>query len=267
MKTKHFLLLALVFVGATGSGFAQFSIRPSARLLYATRGGFFIGVNQSFHTGNIPTNPYYSTSTSIIDGIVSEPGFVSDKQSTNFIFGAHLDKAVSANVSLGLRVIFDQMNLDVRRSELQPFRVADEEGYLYDVEIDNNMEYTLRYLTIAGVAKFYFYRTYGFYLLAGASVGTLLTGDYDYHPEVLQPLWARGSQGASVSNELPDLKSFRFSLIPGIGYDFYYRGVFITPELAGDIPLTDVLDDNYTTGDIWRVMNLQATLRLSFIIL
>jgi outer membrane protein with beta-barrel domain len=267
MKTKYLFLLAIMFVGLSGSALAQFSIRPSARLLYATRGGFFFGLNQSFHSGDIPTNPNFSSIPFQFSGITSTPNFVNDKTSSNFIFGGHIDKAVSSNVTLGLRVIFDQMNLEVGQSEKQPFRIADNNGALYDVSIDNNMDYTLRYLTFAGVIKVYFYRTYGFYFLAGASVGTLLTGDFSHNPVVIQPTWAQGSQGAGVSDEIPEVNSFRFSLIPGIGYDFYYRGVFITPEFAGDIALTDVLEDGYTSGDPWRVINLQATLRISFIIL
>lgn len=265
MKTTRIALLVCFLLGLTVEGTAQFStIRPSARLLHATRGGFFIGLNQSFHGGDIPSNPFYNMGRG---DFASSPTFVSDESSTNFIFGAHIDKAVSRNVTLGLRVIYDQMSLNIEDQTMMPFRVRTDDGELAEVELQNNIDYCLRYITFAGVMKVYFYRTYGFYFLGGVSIGTLMTGDYEFSPTVSEPSVYEGSRGITQSDDIPEVESFRFSLIPGFGYDIYYRGVFITPEIAADIPLTDVIDDGFTSTDVWRVLNLRASLGISFIIL
>ena len=244
------LLLALTFVGMHAAH-AQ-GIRVGDRAWYTVRGGLFAGVNQSFYRGDVPLLPS------------ADNAFFSNGSSTNFIFGVHGEKAITRHVVLGLRLAFDQMSGEVDGRFTDPFRVADPDDPTIVSELvrDQTVEYTLQYLTLGGYGKLYPMGGPGLFFSGGLSVGTLIKDDYSHEATVVEPEWASGSVAPSQSGEIEDVTGMRYAASLGLGYDFYFRYGFLTPQIMYEFGLSQVVDAPY--ADSWKINNIRFVLDLTF---
>lgn len=225
-------------------------MRIGERAWYTIRGGLFVGMNQSFHNGDVPLLP------------TQDNTYFGDAGSTNIIFGVHGEKAVTRYVVLGVRVTYDQMSGDVEGNFTEPFRIADDNGAVYEVVRDHNAEYTLQYVSLGFYSKLYPMSGPGFFVLGGASLGALLNGEYSHTATIAEPDWARGSVSAPQSGEIPDVNNLRYALQLGFGYDFYFRYGFVTPMVSYEFGLNPVSDAKY--ADSWKVNNLRFLIDLTF---
>jgi len=244
------LLFALTLVGMH-SAHAQ-GLRVGDRAWYTVRGGLFAGVNQSFHSGDVPLWPS------------PDNAFYSDATSTNFIFGVHGEKAVTRYLVLGLRLTFDQMSGTVDGRFTDPFRVADpsDPRIVNDLVRDQNVDYTLQYLSVGGYGKLYPMRGPGFFVSGGIHVGTLIKDDFNHTATVVEPEWAKGSESPSQSGEIEDVNGMRYAASAGLGWDFYFRYGFLSPQVMYEFGLTNVIDAPY--ADSWKIDNVRLVVDLTF---
>lgn len=250
MKRTALILLIALTVAGLHRAEAQ-GLRVGDRAWYAIRGGLFIGANQTFHNGDVPMLP--------IDG---NTYFAGSSSSTNFIFGIHGEKAVSRFVVFGLRAMFDQMSGDMEGTFKYPFRLADEQGVVYDVAGAQKAEYTLQYLSFGLYSKLYLMRGPGFFVTAGGSVSTLIKNSYSNSASLIEPAWAKGSNGTTQTGGIENVNNMRYSADVGIGYDFSFRYGFITPIVEYEFGLNKVADASYAGN--WKVDNLRFLLEMTF---
>jgi len=247
-RTSILIFVALTFAGLQVMH-AQ-GLRMGDRAWFTIRGGLFLGMNQSLHTGDVPLLP------------TVENNYFTSGSSTNIIFGVHGEKALTRYVSLGLRLTFDQMsgNMDGRYTEA--YRIADDNGTLYSVVRDHEAKYTLQYLSIGMYTKLYPLSGPGFFVLGGAGVGTLMKGDYSHVATIAQPDWARGAESPTISDGIPDANDLRYSAQLGFGYDFWFRYGLVTPILSYEFALNPVSQARF--ADSWNVDNLRFLVELTF---
>jgi hypothetical protein len=224
--------------------------RVSDRAWYAVRGGFFAGVNESFHQGDVPLLPS-PDNTAFADGM-----------GTNFVFGLHGEKAFTRYIALGLNIMFDQMSGSVEGTFTEPYRIADDQGTLYDVTRDQSTDYTLQYLSFGVYTKLYPMAGPGFYVGAGFSLSTRVKDDYSFTATIVEPEWAKGSVSPPESGSIPEVNNLRYAVNVNLGYDFAFRYGFITPQLAYEFGLNPVSDAKY--AETWKVDNLRFILALTF---
>lgn len=225
-------------------------IRIGERAWYTIRGGLFLGLNHSFHNGDVPLLPQ------------QENSYYGDATNTNIIFGVHGEKAITRYVVLGVRVAFDQMSGEVEGRFTEPFRIADDNGNVYDVVRDHNADYTLQYLSLGFYSKMYPMSGPGFFVMGGVGLGALLKGDYSNTATIAEPDWASGSVSPAISGEIPDVNSLRYALQLGLGYDFYFRYGFVTPTVSYEFGLNPVTDAAF--ADSWTINNLRFIIDLTF---
>lgn len=249
MKRTSILFSAALLLAGLQLAQAQ-GVRIGERAWYTIRGGLFVGMNQSFHNGDVPLLP------------TQENNYYGDAGSTNIIFGVHGEKAITRYVALGVRLSFDQMSGDVEGSFTEPYRIADDNGAVYEVVRGHDAEYTLQYLSLGFYAKFYPMSGPGFFALTGANLGALLKGDYSHTATISEPDWARGSVSVPLSGAIPDANNLRYALQLGFGYDFYFRYGFVTPMVSYEFGLNPV--SNATYADSWKVNNLRLLIDLTF---
>ncbi|MCB2203900.1 PorT family protein [bacterium] len=244
------LLLALTFAG-TYAAHAQ-GFRVGDRAWYTVRGGLFIGANQSFHNGNVPLLPS------------AENGFYADGNTTNFLFGVQGEKSVTRYVVFGLRLAFNQMSGDVEGRFTDPFRVADPDDptIVSEVVRDQTVDYTLQYLTFGVYTKLYPMSGPGLFVSGGLNVGTLIKDNFSHEATLVEPEWASGSIAPPQEGEIEDVNGMRYAASVGLGYDFFFRYGFLTPQLIYEFGLTNVIDAPY--ADTWRIDNVRFVLDLNF---
>ncbi len=249
------LLLALTFVGMH-SAHAQ-GLRVGDRAWYTVRGGLFAGVNQSYYNGDVPLFP------------TLENVNFADGDGTNFIFGVQGEKAVTRHVVLGLRLAFNQMSGNIDGRYTDPFRVADPDDPTIVSELirDQSVDYTLQYLTLGGYGKLYPMGGPGLFVSGGLSVGTLIKDDFSHSATVVEPEWAAGSVAPAMSGEIEDVNGMRYAASLGLGYDFFFRYGFLTPQIMYEFGLSKVLGDSFINNsyaDTWRIDNVRFVLDLNF---
>ncbi len=249
MKRSSIFFSFVLLLAATQLAQAQ-GVRIGERAWYTIRGGLHVGLNHSFHSGNVPLLP------------TQDNNYFGDAANTNIIFGVHGEKAVTRYVVLGLRATFDQMSGDVEGRFTEPYRIADDNGIVYDVVRDHTAEYTLQYLSIGFYSKMYPMSGPGFFVLGGASLGALLKGDYTNTATIAEPDWASGSVSSAMSGDIPEANNLRYAAQIGLGYDFYFRYGFVTPTVSYEFGLNPVTGAAYT--DSWNVNNLRFLIDLTF---
>lgn len=242
------LLFALTLVGMQ-SAHAQ-GLRVGDRAWYTVRGGLFVGLNQSFHRGNVPLLP------------TAENAFYTRGNSTNFIFGVQGEKALTRFVVLGLRLTFDQMSGVVDGRYTEPYRIADTQGTPWDVVRDHKADYTLQYLSLAGFGKVYPMGGPGLFFSGGLSIGALMKNDYTHTATIVEPEWAAGSQAPELSGAIDNANGVRYAASIGLGYDFAFRYGFVSPQVMYEFGMNNVVDAPY--ADSWKVNNLRLVVDLSF---
>ena len=244
------LLLALTFVGMH-TAHAQ-GIRVGDRAWHTVRGGLFAGVNQSFHRGSVPLLPS------------AENAFYTKGNTTNFIFGVHGEKAITRYVVLGLRLTFDQMSGDMDGRFTDPFRVADptDPTIVSDLVRDQSVEYTLQYLALGAYGKLYPMSGPGMFVSGGLSVGTLIKDDYSHQATIVEPEWAAGNVSPIQNGEIEDVNGMRYAASLGLGYDFFFRYGFLTPQVMYEFGLSEVINAPY--ADSWKINNIRFVLDLTF---
>ncbi|HOJ03239.1 MAG TPA: outer membrane beta-barrel protein [Bacteroidota bacterium] len=244
-------ILFILLLVAAGMGAAQAQgLRVGDRAWYTIRGGLFLGMNQSFHSGDVPMLP------------LAENGFYGETNGTNIVFGVHGEKAFTRSIAMGLRLTFDQMSGTVDGRFTEPYRIADDNGVTYPVVRDHEGEYTLQYLSLGLYAKLYPLNGPGFFVLAGGSAATLLKGDYSHTATIVEPDWARGSESPALSGEIPEANDVRFAAQLGLGYDFWFRYGFVTPSISYEFGLTPVSEAKWM--DNWTVDNVKILVELTF---
>lgn len=248
---KRFSLLLLLVLTLAGLQAVQAQgLRVGDRAWYTVRGGLFLGFNQSFHSGSVPLLPS------------AENAFYADGSGSNFIFGVHGEKALTRFVVLGLRLSFDQMSGEIEGRYTEPFRIADPQGTPWEVVRDHSVDYTLQYLTLSGYGKMYPMGGPGLFLSAGLSVGALMKHDFAHTATMVEPEWAAGSAAPEQSGAIDDANGVRYAAAVGLGYDFYFRYGFLTPQLMYEFGLNNVVDAKY--ADSWKINNLRAVVDLTF---
>lgn len=249
-RISIFLLLALTLVGMHHAH-AQ-GLRVGDRAWYTVRGGLFAGVNQSFHNGDVPMIP------------AADNAFFADGNHTNFIFGVHGEKAVTRHLVLGLRIAFDQMSGDIEDQFTEPFRIADptDPRIVYDLVRDQTVEYTLQYLSVGAYGKLYPLSGPGFFLSGGFHVATLIKDDFSHSASIVEPEWAKGANATSLTGEIEDVNGMRYAASAGLGYDFYFRYGFLSPQVMYEFGLSEVIDASY--ADSWKIDNVRFVVDLTF---
>ena len=238
---KRFSLLLFLALTLAGLQAVQAQgLRVGDRAWHTVRGGLFIGVNQSFHSGNVPMLP------------MAENAFYADGNSSNFIFGVHGEKALTRFVVLGLRLTFDQMSGTMEGRYTEPWEVVR----------DQTVDYTLQYLTLAGYGKVYPMSGPGLFLSGALSVGALMKHDFAHTATVVEPEWAAGSIAPEQSGAIDDANGIRYAAAVGLGYDFYFRYGFLTPQVMYEFGLNNVVDARY--ADSWKINNIRAVVDLTF---
>ncbi|MDX9759384.1 MAG: outer membrane beta-barrel protein [Bacteroidota bacterium] len=249
MKRRSLLLLiALVFIGAQAAS-AQ-GLRVGERAWHTMRGGLFLGLNQSFHLGSVPMLPS------------DDNAFYSDGNSSNFIFGVHGEKALTRFVVLGLRLTFDQMSGTIEGRYTEPFRIADPQGTPWEVVRDHSVDYTLQYISFGGYGKVYPMGGPGLFLSGGLSLGALMKHDFSHDATIVEPEWTAGSKAPEQSGDIDGANGLRYAASVGLGFDFYFRYGFVTPQVMYEIGLNPVADASY--ADAWKVNNLRALVDVTF---
>lgn len=243
-------ILAILCLSMTSvTAFGQMT-RVNDRTWAALRGGLFIGTNQSFHLGDVPMRPS------------SENAFYVTGHGSNFTIGGIVEKPMSRSFTMGMRASYDPMSGDFEKAYTEPFRVADAQGTVYTVERSYDVQYTLHYFTLGGFVKLYPMQGPGFYLGTGLNLTALLRDMYYYktagitEPEIYQT--ATESERRPVS----DANAFRASVDVCVGYEFYLRYAFISPEIHYDMGLTKVLDTPWS--DSWSINNLRIIVTATF---
>ncbi len=247
-RISIFLLFALTLVGMH-SAHAQ-GLRVGDRAWYTVRGGLFVGLNQSFHRGNVPLLPS------------ADNAFYAHGNSTNFIFGVQGEKALTRFVVLGLRLTFDQMSGTVDGQYTEPYRIADSQGTPWEVVRDHNGDYTLQYLSLGTFGKVYAMGGPGLFFSGGISIGALMKNDYTHTATIVEPEWAAGSVAPELSGAIDDANGIRYAASIGLGYDFAFRYGFVSPQVMYEFGLNKVVDAPY--ADSWKVNNLRLVVDLNF---
>jgi hypothetical protein len=249
MKRISILLLFALALAGMQSVHAQ-GLRVGERAWHTTRGGLFVGLNQSFHNGSVPMLPS------------AENSFYTDGNASNFIFGVHGEKALTRFVVLGLRLTFDQMSGSLEGRYTEPFRIADPQGTPWDVVRDQTVDYTLQYLSLGGYGKVYPMGGPGLFLSGGASVGALMKNDFAHTATIVEPEWAAGSKAPENSGTIDNANSVRYAASVGLGFDFFFRYGFLTPQVMYEFGLNPVVDADY--ADSWKINNIRAVVDVTF---
>ncbi|MBE0644023.1 MAG: outer membrane beta-barrel protein [Bacteroidetes bacterium] len=247
-RISIFLLFALTLVGMQ-SAHAQ-GLRVGDRAWYTVRGGLFVGVNQSFHKGSVPLLPS------------DENAFYAKGNSSNFIFGVHGEKALTRFVVLGVRLTFDQMSGMIDGRYTEPYRIADNQGTPWDVVRDHSVDYTLQYLSLGGYGKVYPMGGPGLFVSGGVNIGALMKHDYAHTATIVEPEWAVGSQAPEQSGVIDNVNGIRYAAAIGLGYDFFFRYGFLSPQVMYEFGLNQVVDAPY--ADSWKINNIRAVVDLTF---
>lgn len=249
MKRFSLLLLLALTLAGLQSAHAQ-GLRVGDRAWYTLRGGLFLGLNQSFHSGSVPMLPS------------EENAFYSDGNSSNFIFGIHGEKALTRFMVLGLRLTFDQMSGAIEGRYTEPFRIADPQGTPWVVVRDQTVDYTLQYLSLGGYGKVYPMGGPGLFLSGSVSIGALMKHDFAHTATVVEPEWAAGSKAPEQSGAIDDANGIRYAAGVGLGFDFFFRYGFVTPQVLYEFGLNPVVDADY--ADSWKVNNLRVVVDVTF---
>jgi hypothetical protein len=249
MKRTSILFSVLLLLAGLQLAQAQ-GVRIGERAWYTIRGGLFVGLNHSMHNGDVPLLP------------VQENSYYGSANNSNIIFGIHGEKAMTRYVVFGLRLAFDQMSGDVTGRFTEPWRIADDNGTLYNVVRDHDGSYTLQYVSLGLYTKLYPMSGPGVFVLGGASLGALIKGEYTHSATINDPDWARGAVSPVQSGEIPDANTLRYALQLGLGYDFYFRYGFISPAISYEFGLNPVSDARF--ADTWTIHNLRFLIDLTF---
>lgn len=249
MKRISIVLLFVLALTGVQSVHAQ-GLRVGDRAWHTVRGGLFLGFNQSLHSGSVPLLPS------------SDNSYFADGNGSNVIFGVHGEKALTRFVVMGLRLTFDQMSGGIDGRYTEPYRIADNQGTLWQVVRDHSVAYTLQYLSLGGYGKVYPMSGPGLFLSGGLGIGALLKSDFSHSASVVEPGWASGSQSPEQAGTIDDANDLRYSASIGLGYDFFFRYGFITPQVMYEFGLNQVVDASY--ADTWKVDNLRAVIDVTF---
>jgi hypothetical protein len=248
MKSR-IALATLCLLLTSVTAFGQLT-RVNDRTWAALRGGLFIGTNQSFHVGDVPITPN-------AENTVTTTG-----HGSNFTIGGIIEKPMSRSLTLGLRACYDPMSGDFDATTVEPFRVADGQGTVYNLSVTNDVQYTLHYFTLGGFVKLYPMQGPGFYLETGLNLTALLRDMYyDNTTTVAAPAIYKGAT-ESIDYPVSDANAFRASLDVGVGYEFYVRSAFISPEIHYDLGLNKVLATSWS--DQWSINNVRILLTATF---
>ncbi len=248
MKRTIILFILALTLGGVFQANAQ-RRRVGERAWHAIRGGLLIGVNESYHNGDVPFLP-------IEDNMHYGKG-----SGTNFLFGLHGEKAASRHVVFGLRILYNDMSGDVEGTVTEPFRISDDDGVVYDLSRAYKTDYTLQYLAFSFYTKLYVTPGPSFFIKAGASIASKIKSDYSSNVAITEPDWAAGST-VTYSGGIDDVNKLRYSVDVGIGYDIWYRYGFITPQVEYEFGLNNVTDANY--GKSWKIDNLRFLVLFTF---
>jgi len=250
MKTKNIFVFLGLLLASWPVIAQQGTARTSTLMWYTMRGGIFGGAIHSFHNGTILI-------TSDVDGPTFENG-----EGTNFTVGAILEKSFTRSFTLSIRLGYLDASASLENLVTDPFRIADNNGVLYDVKRRHMLDYKLRMIMFEALAKLTLGRGPGFYVAGGPGVGFVIGDESHYSFEVVEPKWAISAAIPPETGKIHNLKTVQLSLLAAIGFDIDYRYGYITPEIQYSLPLTKT--QSSSTGDSWRISNLKVALHLTF---
>jgi hypothetical protein len=249
MRTRICLIILSLSLGAASTSWSQLT-RVNDRTWAALRGGIYLGTNQTYHLGDVPMRP-------AADNTLFTTG-----RGSNFTIGGIVEKPMSRSLTVGLRASYDPMNGDFQATVTEPYRIADAEGTVYNVERTYDVEYTLQYFSLGAFVKMYLGQGPGLFIGSGINLTALLRNMYYYNTATLNlPEPYQGSTG-SERKQVSDANAFRASLDVGVGYEFFVRYAFISPEIHYDLGLNKVMSTSWS--DNWSINNLRIIVTATF---
>ncbi len=250
MRTKSIFVFLGLLLACWPVIAQQGTARSSTLMWYTMRGGIYGGATHSFHSGTILI-------TSDPDGPTFENG-----EGTNFTVGAILEKSFTRSFTLSMRLGYLDASASLEKLVTDPFRIADDNGVLYDVKRRHMLDYKLRMITFEALAKLTPGRGPGFYVTGGPGVGFVIGDESKYSFQVVEPKWAVSTTIPPETGRIHNLKTVQISLLAAIGYDIDYRYGYITPEIQYSLPLTKT--QSSASGDSWRISTLKVALHMTF---
>ncbi len=243
------VVIAVLMLTALPQAYGQLR-RANDRTWHALRGGLVLGYARSLHSGDVPMLP--------TDGNT----MFTDGGGSNVTFGVLLEKPLSRFIALGAAISLDPLSATFTKRFQEPFRIADSQGTLYDVRREHETEYSLQYVSLRAFAKLYPSGGPGFFVGGSFGLAALAKGTYKNSAMLVEPIWAKGSQSATTSGDLPSANELRYTVGALVGYEIFFNYGFVAPQLQYDFALNAVSSAGWS--DNWSVDNLRAVVTVTF---
>ncbi|MBI5646339.1 MAG: hypothetical protein HY962_05355 [Ignavibacteriae bacterium] len=245
-RTLSLLALVVCLCGTTAQ--AQY-YHVGERTWTAFRGGIGTGINYTMHTGDIPVLPF-SDNTNFTKG-----------GDVNFTLQGFVEKPFTRSFAFGLKLAWDPMSATVEQNTLEPYRITDPQGQVYDVRRDHVTEYILRYVTIGGYVKIYPVGGPGFFVGGGASMSILTTKRFVNNATITEPEWAIGTKGTPLTGPIDNANPLRASVDLMLGYEVFFAYGFLSPQVQYNYGFGSPIDEKY--AESWSIDNVRLLINFA----